>query len=891
MKRTKKTAETAHTSDARRKRTTALADTKQRGQSMPLNLTDIIGNLTITRNGQVTAWYVASPQRWSFLTHADCNGLVSSHAQRLSQLVGRRVHIRVTHRPYPVARWAADLHASVSDPLPGWPTYLAEEQQKVARLPLDDKVVYYGVSIGRLNNMGPAFQKVLRTSVDKQLRTLQRDIAAVDNIMSGPGMDAFPARATDMDWLMTRSLGLCLPAPLHTQPQPTDVWNASDLNEWTDGIEWASPAPYTPYVEVSGNRNGRRVTRLVAILTFGRMELPDIPESGSGPWLQRLDRLRFPYEVSAQVDVRDSTESANEISRQLDAVRHQWSHHREHNVQPPISLQRQAQTGQHIEDDIRHGAAGMSTRTKGWYRLAIAAPDQDTLNDRIQQVKELLEPHILVAHPHGQYHLAREFVPGEPLATDAYARRMPVRTLGGSLPAVTSDIGDRLGFNLGYTSGASRRPVMWHPWHSMEVREANGLTVLLGTQGSGKTALGGATVFHTAMMGVPWVVLDPSGPMRRLCELPELRPYSKAIDLMRAEPGTLNPFRLLPDPDEKHFTAEAYRDDDDPAAAARQAFDMEMRRTTRMRTTLATDILLMLLPKEIASSAQTHLVMQQAVDRVDASVHGSPREIINALHKLETSLHDHAQSIAGMLESAAETPQGQLIFPSAHGDDTYSTRHWRLLVFNLKGLALPSEDTNASDWSVEERLSMPMLHLAAWYTQSRIYDRDLGERKGLMMDEAHDFQRVSSGRELLRKTGRDSRKHNLRALISTQDGQDALTAGIDNWINSVFVGRTVGKDAQAAALKLLKIEGGNGYEEMLAGLSPHARGQQTRRGDREFIFSDGSGAVERITVPLRHRPALLNALDTTPRGHKQDDQADDRTTNPWARLNTEGAQR
>ncbi|MFF2902716.1 ATP-binding protein [Streptomyces sp. NPDC057966] len=875
------------------KRTTKTPDTKPRRSStadtMPLNITDIIGNLTITQNGQVTAWYVATPQRWSFLTYDDCNSLVASHAQRLSQLVGHRIHIRVTHRPYPVARWAADLHASVSDPLPGWGAYLQEEQQKVARLPLDDKVVYYGVSVGRLSTLGPTLQKMLRTSTDKQLRALQRDISGVDTIMSGPGMDAYPAQAADMDWLMTRSLGLCLPAPLHNQPQPTDAWNSTDLNEWTDGIEWASPNTFTPYLEVSGNRNGRRVTRLVAVLTLGRMQLPDIPESGSGPWLQRLDRLRFPYEVSAIVDVRDSTEAANEITNQLDAVRHQWTHHREHNVQPPISLQRQAQTGQHIEDDIQHGAAGMSTRTKGWYRIAISATDQDTLNDRIQQVRELLEPHILVAHPHGQYHIAREFVPGEPLASNAYARRMPVRTLGASLPAVASDIGDRRGFNLGYTSGASRRPVMWHPWRSMEVREQNGLTVLLGTQGSGKTALGGATVYHTSLMGVPWVVLDPSGPVRRLCELPELRPYSKAIDLMRAEPGTLNPFRLLSDPDPGHFTAEAYRDDDDPAEAARQAYEMEMRRTTRMRTTLATDILLMMMPREIASSAQTHLAMQQAVGRIDATVHGSPREIIDALHKLNTSLHEHAQNIAGLLESVAETPQGQLIFPSAHGDDSYSTRHWRLVVFNLKGLALPSQDTAATDWSVEEQLSMPMLHLAAWYAQSRIYDRDLGERKGLWMDEAHDFQRVSSGRELLRKTGRDSRKHNARALISTQDGQDALTAGIDNWIDSVFVGRTVGQDAQAAALKLLKIEAGNGYEGMLAGLSPHARGQQKRRGDREFIFSDGTGAVERITVPLRHRPALLDALDTTPRGTSQESEPS--TVNPWARLAAEGVQR
>ena len=874
-------------SDARSPHTSRRsADTpRARRDATALQLTDVIGNLTLTRSGQVMAWFVAEPQRWSFLSDADCTSLIVQHAQRLAQLVDRRIHLRVTHRPYPVARWAADLHASVHNPLPGWKTYLEDEQQKVARLPLDDKVVYYGVQVSRVSNL--TLPKLLRGSTNKQLKALDREITAISTVMSGPGMDASPASAADMDWLLTRSAGLCLPAPHHNSPQPNSVWNESDLGEWNDGIEWSSPAPYSPHILVSGNRNGRRVTRHVAVLTFGRMELPEIPESNFGPWLQRLDRLPFPYELSAIIDVRNSTEAGNEITSQLDAVRHQYHHHREHNVQPPLSLQRQSALAQHIEDDIRHGASGLSTRTRGWYRVAIAAQDEETLSDRIQVLKERYEPHILITHPRGQYALAREFIPGEPLSSDAYARRMPVLTVGASLPAVTSSVGDRRGFNLGFTSGVSRRPVMWQPWDAMEVRETNGLTVVLGTQGSGKTVLGGTTVFHTSLMGVPWVVLDPSGPIKRLCELPELAPYSKAIDLMRAEAGTLNPYRLMPDPDPEHYRVEHYLGEADPQGAAEQDLATERLRVSRLRNTLATDILLMLLPKELANRPETHLAMTQAVSQVDSSVLGSPRAIIDALRNLSTGLHEHAASIAGMLESAAETPQGSLIFPSAHGDDSYHTRHWRLTVFNLKGLSLPSAETDPRDWSVEERLAMPLLHLSAWYAQSRIYHLDIGERKGLWVDEAHDLHRVSSGRELLRKTGRDSRKHNARAIISTQDGQDALSVGLENWIDSVFVGRTIGQDAQQAALKLLKVEPGNGYEQMLAGLSPAARDPRKRRGDREFVFADGTGAVERITVPLRHRPALLNALDSTPQHRVNSEGADaDSVANPWKQLST-----
>ncbi|MGW2865623.1 ATP-binding protein [Streptomyces sp. NPDC001205] len=840
------------------------SDQSTRSAATGLQLTDIIGNLTITRTGHVTAWYVAAPMRWSFRSNADRNSLIASHAQRLGELSGRRMYIRVTHRPYPVARWAEELHRSVIDPLPTWPQYLADEQTKVARLPLDDKLVYYGVRIGRITSMGRTVQKVMRSAIDKQLAALQRDIDDVDRIMAGPGMDAAAATAGDMDWLMTRSLALCLPAPLDTRPQPTDTWNSTDLHEWTDSVEWVSPTPYTDHIEVSANRHGRRTTRYVSVLTLGRMELPAIPESGYGPWLQRLDQLPFGYELMATIDVREATEAGNEILNQLDAVRHQVKHHREHGVEVPLSLGRQADTGRLIEDDIRSGPTGLSTRTKGWYRIAVAAPSQEELRERIKRVKEKYGTHAVIQHPRGQYAMAREFVPGEPLSNDAYARRMPVRTLGGSLPAVSAAVGDRRGFSLGYTSGTARRPVMWHPWHNQEVRESSGVTAVVGTLGSGKTALCGATVFHTSMMGVPWVVLDPSGPVRRLCDLPELRPYSKAIDLMAAEPGTLNPYRIVPDPDPRHYSSDIYRHEDDPEQAAALAYRQEQTRAAGIRRTLATDVLMGMLPPVISKTAATNMVLHKAAERADTTVHGSPRNIIDELRKMDGTHKEHARDVADLLSSAAELPQGQLIFPGADGgDDSYTTRHWRLVVLNLRGLTLPSTDTAREDWSVEERYAMPLLYLAGWYAQRSIYARDLHDRKGLWLDEGHVLQRVSSGRELLRKTGRDSRKHNTRFLLASQDGQDIISSGIENWIDSVFVGRTTGLEAQRAALRLLKVEPGSGYEEMLGGLSAQAHNATDRRGDREFVFSDGASGIERITVPLRHRPALLEALDTT----------------------------
>ncbi|BBG20763.1 hypothetical protein RVR_P218 (plasmid) [Actinacidiphila reveromycinica] len=855
--------------------------TPDTGHRTGLALTDVVGNLTVTRTGYVTAWYVAEPQRWSFKTDRERNQLVLAHAQRLAELTGRRLYLRITHRPYPVARWAEALHRSVVNPLPGWESYLQEEQLQVARLPLDDKVIYYGVRLGRVSGAGRAANKVLRGALDRELAALGRDLTEIDRTMSAPGMDASPAQAHDMDWLLTRSIGLGLPAPLDPPPQPDSVWSPSDLAEHTDGVEWSAPEPYAPHLRIAGDRNGQRVERYVTILTMSRMDLPDIPESGYGPWLQRLDRLRFPYEVSGVFDVREPAQTDRDIRDQLDRIRHQVNHHAEHDVDVPLQLSRQRDQGRGIEDETRSGFSGLATRVHGWIRIAVSAATAEDVRNRADQVIKMYSPQVVIKRPSDQYTMAREFIPGEDLAHTGYRRRMPVTTLAGSLPAATALVGDRVGPHIGSTSGVSRRAVMWHPWMSTEQRERSGLTVVLSTLGGGKSTLCGKVVYDTTRMGVPWVVLDPSGPLTRLCDLPELRPYSRRIDLMRAEPGTLNPYHVIPDPRPEHYTPEQYADYDDPALEASLALQRDTQAAAAQRRTLAIDAMRGLLPAQITGSQQTQTALLLAAGRTDASVHSSPHAIIKELEaESGLGLAEHAGHLAKLLHAAAELPQGQLIFPPADGDDRYQTAHQRLVVMSLRGLTLPADGTPPSEWTLEEQYSMPLLYLAGWYAQRSIYDRDMNDRKGLFLDETHALLSVPSGRTLVKKTGRDSRKHNTRALYATQDGGDILTAGVENWVDSVFVGRTIGAQAQRAALGLLGIEPGHGYEEILEGLSNQSRSSNTRLGWREFIFNDGNDGMERITVRL-DRPALRDALNSTANPHRS-------RSNPFVELAKDG---
>ncbi len=158
------------------------------------------------------------------------------------------------------------------------------------------------------------------------------------------------------------------------------------------------------------------------------------------------------------------------------------------------------------------------------------------------------ELRVSLQHPKDQDWLAREFIPGEPLANTGYLRRMPVKLLAAALPQAASTVGDRRGDLIGRTAGTCRRPVFLDLHFPMEVRERSGLAVFVAEPGGGKSTLLGALGYLAARRGVQVTLLDPSGPLARLCAMPELRPYSRVLNLTGSEQGTLAPYALIPTP-------------------------------------------------------------------------------------------------------------------------------------------------------------------------------------------------------------------------------------------------------------------------------------------------------------------------------------------------------
>lgn len=826
---------------------------------MRLRLREIHGNVTVTPT-TLTAWYVLSPQRWSFLTDAQREKAINSFAARLADLPGGspsvRAHLRVTTRPYPAATWAEQLHDNTQNPLPAWGEYLRSTQRRLHSATLADKEVFLGVDLPRKRN---PFQRTAATSrgclgAMPEIAKRERELNRFADVVAGPGMEGREARTDEIEWLCHRSIRLGLPEPLRLSASPDQPWDLEDLAALTEGVT-VDHEPFGKTVQINATHGGHTISRHVAVLSVGRMHGLDIPQQGPDPWMQHTDRLGFPVEWSSTFDILSGPEAGAKTAKKRLVIRDQQRHYARHDIEEPLDLERKASLARRIEDETLEGEPIVATRCYGWHRIAVAAEDEETCLRRAQAVIDSYSGNqrISIMHPTGvgaaanQRGLLREFSPGEKISSTAYMRRLPARYLAAGMPHVTASVGDRRGPYIGTTSSGAVRAVMLDPHHAMEKAEATGLIPVVGTPGSGKSGLISAMVRDSVLRGITTTVLDPSGPMANLTRMPSLRDHARHLDLSQGEEGILNPYSVIGAPlTDNYDTEQGYQE------ACVAAF--------QNRKALALDVISMLLPPQFLQQPQTPLVISNAIRAVGGERDGSLWQVIK---QLDQAHDEHATNAANYLRDAADMPQSRLFFPNHHRD-LGSVSDDTLLVLTMHGLQLPDENVERSLWSSTERMSVPLLHLASHYATARAYGMERQQRKMIALDEAGMVARWGSGRALFTNLGRDSRKWNIATLVASQNPSDILGMNVSNLTSTAFVGLIEDEDVAREALSILRIKPDVGYEATIASLSPQITGANgtRRRGSREFLMRDLNGNVERIRVDI-HDPELLAAIDTT----------------------------
>ena len=832
-----------------------------RDPSIELEISEIAGHLTFTQS-TVTAWYSLPEVRWAFRPDAEREALLSAISEQYAGLAGFRLHLRRTNRPFPADEWARTVDSHTAKPLPdvsgatSWSDHLVAAQRHLLSVNHAEGQTYLGVTFAR-RSLGDTFsERILRMfgkgTTDGERRKLGRTVEQFDEVLNAFGMRGRRVSPQELEWLLFRSVALCMAPPGPLSPVSNGHWERGDLLALTEQVE-RYRTPYGSTVKLVNRMTGEE--RHVAVLSVGRMEPLEIPEKHE-PWMHFHERLPWPMELSSRIDILGSNSSFKNLEHRLRMIRSQQLDYAEHGIDAPPELERLAKRALVIGDEMTTGLPVESARAHGWHRIAVGGRTREECLERARRLIQLYsrELRISLQHPKNQDQLAREFIPGEPIANTGYVRRMPVKLLAAALPQAASTVGDRRGDLIGRTSGTCRRPVFLDLHFPMEVRERSGLGVLVAEPGGGKSTLMGALGYLNARRGVQVTLLDPSGPLARLCAMPELRPYSRVLNLTGSEQGTLAPYALIPTPVRSEFATGAGGD---------REYEIAVSNARAERRMLVQDICSMLVPPQVAKEASTATLLRHAVRQVPAEETSTLDDVVACLQGLD----DDGKELANLLLDTAEMPLALLFFgrPPAHLLSADSA----LTVITMAGLRLPDMKIEREYWSAEESLALPMLHTAHRLAVRRCYGGSMASRKMVGLDEAHFMEGWRSGRSFLVRLARDSRKWNLAAFVASQNPRDILGLDVQNLVSTVFVGR-IAEDQEIAseALRLLRVPVHDGYEATLASLSQADTSSSARLGFREFVMRDVDGRVQKVRVDVSYVDGLLEYLDTTPAAAK-----------------------
>ncbi len=833
---------------------------RDRDAAVDLAITEIAGHLTFGQN-TVTAWYWLPEVRWAFRPDAEREALLAAIAEQYAGLAGFRLHLRRTTRPFPADEWARTVDQNTPYPLPtvpgapSWSDHLVAAQHHLRAVNHAEGQTYLGVTFARRNlgsTMSERFGRIFGKGVgDGERRRMARMVEQFDEVLGSFGMRGRRVEPSELEWLIFRSVALGMSPPAQLSPVTSGRWERGDLLALTEQIE-RYRTPYGSTTKLVNRLTGEE--RHVAVLSVGRMEPLEIPERHE-PWLHFHERLPWPMELSSRVDVLGPGDSFRNLEHRLRMIRSQQLDYAEHGMDAPPELERLAQRALVIGDDMTTGLPTDASRVHGWHRIAVSGRNREECLERSRRLIQLYSRELRASlqHPKNQESLAREFIPGEPIANTGYLRRMPVNLLAAALPQAASTVGDRRGDLIGRTAGTSRRPVFLDLHFPMEVRERSGLAVFVAEPGGGKSTLLGALGYLAARRGVQVTLLDPSGPLARLAAMPELKPFSRVLNLTGSEQGTLAPYALIPTPQRQHF---------DEGPRGDREFEIALSNARAERRMLVQDICSMLVPAQVAKEATTATLLRHAVREVPAEETSTLDDLVTCLQGL--SDHD-GREVANLLLDTAEMPLAMLFFGSPPPDLLGSDA--ALTIITMAGLRLPDLKIEREYWSAEEALALPMLHTAHRLAVRRCYGGTMSQRKLVGLDEAHFMEGWRSGRSFLVRLARDSRKWNLSALVSSQNPKDILGLDVQNLVSTVFVGR-IAEDSEIAseALRLLRVPTDVGYEQTLAALSQVDTGSSSRLGFREFVMRDVDGRVQKVRVDVSYVPQLLSYLDTTPTG-------------------------
>jgi hypothetical protein len=783
------------------------------------------------------AYYRLPTHAYEFTTPLEREALAINNTVALAaiRLPDTEAHLRIAHRTYPAAEWAARLDAT-SDGGPGWRDYLDEMYRHVWAKDFWTKEVYLGVRLGqrgmRAQLSGGMFSQFINAYrggeqalgltdeavSDAELARWTEQSERLGRALSSSAMHAQHATSYEIAWLFRHTL-----AGTVGDPPPSAVhrrrWGTGEIEALLEG-----------QVE-----NGRTMLRLehpagesfVASLSFSRF--PDVMSFPDGePWLHFADSLPFPVEVSSRMRLIPPAKASKDVGRKLAHARDMDAHIREAGVDLPLALAEQLEAARMLEHGITKERLPF---VYGWHRLSVTAPTRELCQRRVEAlVEHYRDIGIDVVNSTGdQFSLLCESLPGDRVRLSSYVQRQPLYTIAGGVPTATVDLGDRpmggldsgdgwMGPYIGETLGRARSIVHFDPLLAA-TRNRPTAVAITGEPGGGKTTLALLMIMQLALRGVTVAVIDPKGDAESLVGVLAARGRkARVLPLGSAAPGLLDPFSFGDDLAEKR--------------------------------TMATETLRLLLPR---MSEERESAMIQAV----AAVAGRDRPSLGkVVRHLEQAEDPASRNLGAVLRSMSEMRLARLCFAPS-GGQRIDAAGWTT-VFTLAGLTLPDTAVSRDDFSYEQRLSVALLYLVSQFARRLLNGMDRRLPKAIFLDEAWAITSTPEGAKLVPEVSRMGRSRNTALILVSQNAGDLLSEQVTNCISGVFAFRSSERVEVGNVMALLGVENSEEHQVALRGL-----------GNGECIFRDLEGRVGRIGIDLIS-DEMRQWLDTNPTRSRPD---------------------
>ena len=793
------------------------------------------GDRVLLTENHAWAYYRLPTRAYEFTSPADREALAVNITVALAAIrqPDAEAHLRIAHRPYPAAEWAARLDAT-SDGGPGWRDYLDEMYRHVWSKDFWSKQVYLGVRLGqrgmRAQLSGGIFSQFIsayrggeqalgltdEAVSDAEIGRWSDQAERLGRALTASALGARHAASDELAWLFRHSLAGTIGDPPPSAAR-RHTWGAGEIEALFEGQV----------------HNGRTFLRLeqpagesyVAFLSFCRF--PDVMSFPDGePWLHYADSLPFPVEVSSRMRLIPPAKASKDVGRRLAHARDMDAHIREAGVDAPLALAEQIEAARMLEHGITKERLPF---VYGWHRLSVAAPTRQLCQRRVEALAEhYRDIGIDVVNSTGdQFALLRESLPGDRVRLSSYVQRQPLYTIAGGVPIAAAELGDLpsggldgagadgsrwLGPYIGETLGRARAIVHFDPLLAA-ARNRPTAVAITGEPGGGKTTLALLLMLQLALRGVTVAVIDPKGDAESLVDVLSARGRkARVLPLGSAAPGLLDPFSFGDDLAEKR--------------------------------TMATETLRLLLPR---MSEERESAMIQAVGTIASHERPSLGKVVRHLEQADDP---PSKNLGAVLRSMSEMRLARLCFAPT-GGQRIDAAGWTT-VFTLAGLTLPDAATGRDDFSYSQRLSVALLYLVSQFARRLLNGMDRRLPKAIFLDEAWAITSTPEGAKLVPEVSRMGRSRNTALILVSQNAGDLLNEQVTNCISSVFAFRSSERVEVANVMALLGVENSADHQAVLRGL-----------GNGECIFRDLEGRAGRIGIDLIS-DEMRQWLDTNP---------------------------